>query len=100
MVTKGFALINIRQMHLDKRNSHSRQSVANGHTSMRIGSRVNNNELRLIKPCGLDTIDKRPFGIALEKIAMGTLTIGHCKKFGVKHFEGLIAINFRLARAK
>ncbi len=100
MVTEAFAAMHIRQVNLDKRNSHAGQRIAQRHAGMRVGGRIDDDEVHPFRPRGMDAVNQRPFMVGLERRQRDTGVGGVLRQCGVDIGQRGVPVRLRLARAQ
>jgi hypothetical protein len=58
--------MHIGEMHLDERNRHRRQRIAQRNAGMCVGRRIDDDGAHTLFACRMNALDQRPFMVALE----------------------------------
>ena len=66
VMAEGFACVNIGKMYFDKRNGNRRQRITDRHAGVRVGSRIDHDEINMIVAGLVDTLNQRPFVVVLK----------------------------------
>ncbi|MNY10504.1 hypothetical protein D3C86_1434890 [compost metagenome] len=99
-MTERFAAMHVRQMYFHERDRHAGQGIAQRHAGVRIGRRVDEDEVHPLAACRLDTIHQRPFMVGLERIKIQASRGGaFCQRI-VDIGERRVPVRLRLARAQ
>ena len=67
VMPERFATMHVRQMNLDERDADARQCVPNRHARVRVRGGIDQHEIGLFGPRGLNAVDERAFVIALKR---------------------------------
>ncbi len=96
MVAKGLAFVHVRDMHLKNRPLKSVERVENGHRSMGISSRVNDD------PCGflarfVDPVDELPLDVGLQQNTVEPEAARDLEAARLNIAQRVITVDFRLS---
>lgn len=91
--------MNIAHMQLNKRNTHTKQGIANSHRGMRISARVDNDAID-VAAGGLDAVDDCAFVVGLEGIKGAAVLGGDGAAVILDIGEGSVAVDVWLAGAE
>src|SRR5574343_1932422 len=92
--------MHVGKMHLDERNRHRRQRIAQCHAGMRVGRRIDDDGTDALITSRMNALDQGPFMIALERFQFNTSAFSHASQRHVDTREGNPAIMLRLTGAK
>jgi len=100
VMPERFAAMYVRQMNLDERDADPRQCVPNGHAGVRVRGGIDQYEIGLFSPGGLDAIDESAFMIALERREFDACVRCAVRKCLIDLRQRYAAINLRFPGAE
>lgn len=100
MVPELFPRVNIAYMNFDRRKLHRFQRIADGHTGVRVGRRIDDDSIGPVEERLPDPVDQRPFAVALKEFHLHLQFRRHLAKtrFDLRQCAG--AVHFGLPSTK
>ena len=100
MVPEGFTAVHVGQVHLDERNPHRQQSVAQCHAGVGERGRVEQNEIDAFRGGAVDAFDQFVLGVALQMLQVVSGLGGLVHQCLIDLRQGGGAVLVRLAAAQ
>jgi len=100
VVTKGFALVHVRDMHLEERDRHAGERIAQRDAGVRQATRVDDDVAGAVEPRRVDAVDQGAFVVALKALHRHPARRAERDRSALDVGQRVVAVDLRLARAE